>query len=141
MKLKFFILICALIALVSCENDPPTKPPDVPDDLVPCDTTFVLVPCDTTFIPVPFPVLCDTTNITVGFIGIIDQSAPNDYLAQVAGFPDEEISITETRSAPAETTIVRTYEGYTGGRISFKKIRGSKAGAIAVEILDQECAQ
>ncbi len=124
------ILIGVLVVVGSCSKNHPTQPPidTTPVDSVPCDTTFVSV-----------FVLCEKTNITVGFIGIIDQSGPNDYLAQVAGFPDEEISITETRSAPAETTIVRTYEGYTGGRISFKRIRGSRAEAVGVEMLDQEC--
>ncbi len=137
MNLKSFIntiklAVVVLIVVVACSKNHPIQPPidTTPVDPVPCDTTFVSV-----------FVLCEKTNITVGFIGIVDRSAPNDYLAQVAGFPDEEISITETRSAPAETTIVRTYEGYTGGRISFKRIRGSRADAVGVETLDQVCAQ
>ena len=86
------------------------------------------------------PVLCGKTDIEVAFTGIIDQSGPNFYLAKVAGFPDELIEENETASTPTEKTYLRSYKGFTGGAISFEKVSGSRAEAIKVELIKQECS-
>lgn len=134
------VVILLLIAIgISCSKNPnPTEPlPDDPPIEVPCDTVFVEVE-----IPVPVPTICDTVDVTVGFIAKIDQSFPNDYLLQVVGFPDETVTITETRPTPTDTTIVREYKGFVvGGKILFTKKSGSRAEAVGVFIVEQKCSE
>ena len=75
------------------------------------------------------------------FTVIKDQSGPNKYLIEADGYPDELVSITDTAPASVDTSFTRVFPNYTGGRISIKKLSGSRAAAIGVAIIDLRCSE
>ena len=142
-KTEVFFVVCLavfVVASISCskKHHHPYAPLDHEHELPDHDHPHEHDPVT---IIVEVPVLCDTTDIGVDFTGIIDRSGPNFYLLKVAGFPDEVVEEKETSSIPTEKTYRRSYEGFTGGAISMEKIRGSRAEAVKVEIVSQECSQ
>ncbi len=139
-NLVTIIFFSLLIAWNGCTEDPPTQPP--PDD--PCEQCPpVIVPGDTITIVLPgIPVICDTTDQTMGYIVKIDQSQPNKYKRVWENNPDRIFEITSTSSAPIDTLITEVLHGYVRGeRVSIEKVSGSRAEAVGIEIIDSKCVQ
>lgn len=128
MKYLYIVLACAAsfyLILLQCSKNPGEPiPPDNPCDKCP-----------------PVFITCDVTDITVGYIATIDMSAPNVYFVQVEGFLDETITLTKTSPVVTDTTIIREYKGYTGGRISFERVKGSRAEAVGFVKIEEVCAE
>jgi hypothetical protein len=148
-KLMIALLTVAFIFSLGyrCSKNP-GEPPPTPDPCLECPPVFIEVPGDTVFVDVPgdtvvveVPVICSQFDATAEFTVIKDQSGPNDYLIVAEGYPDELVSITDTAPAPVDTSFTRVFPNYTGGRISIKKVSGSKAEAIGVAIIDLRCSE
>jgi len=123
---------------ITC-SDNPQEPEPTLDPCLECPPVFIEVPGDTVF--VDFLIVCSKIDITAEFTVIKDQSGPNDYLIKAEDYPDELVSIIDTAPAPVDTSFTRVFPNYTGGRISIKKISGSRAEAIGVAIIDFKCSE
>lgn len=133
--------IAGFAYLVSC-NKNPNEPDPMPDPCLECPPVIIEVPGDTVFVVGDSVfVLCSEVDATAEFTVIKDQSAPNDYLIVAEGYPDELVSIIDTAPAPVDTSFTRVFPNYIGGRISIKKVSGSRTAAIGVAIIDLECSE
>ena len=131
-----------LTALTNC-----SKNRDKVLDSVPADTVFVVV-TDTIFIDVTVTdtllvtVTCDTVDLTIEFIVIGDQSAPNVYAYFRNGTEVGRFVVTETFAEPTEVSFVVSFLRMTLGEvITIKKIEGSRAEAIASSIIGIKCSE
>jgi len=148
LKILFKALLISLVILgytyffstITC-SDNPTEPPKS-DPCSECPPVLIEVPGDTVFVVGDSVfVFCAQVDATAEFTVTKDQSAPNDYLIVAEGYPDELVSIIDTASAPVDTSFTRVFPNYTGGRISIKKVSGSRAEAIGVAIIALECSE
>lgn len=130
--------IAGFACLVSCKKNP-NEPEPTPDPCLECPPVFIDVPGDTVFVSIQ--VLCKEVDATAEFTVTKDQSGPNDYLIVAEGYPDELVSIIDTAPAPVDTSFTRVFPNYTGGRISIKKVSGSRAAAIGVAIVELRCSE
>jgi len=132
--------LCIIFSFV-CGNNP-SEPEPTPDPCSECPPVFIEVPGDTVFVVGDSVfVLCSEVDATAEFTVIKDQSGPNDYLIVAEGYPDELVSIIDTAPVPVDTSFTRVFPNYTGGRISIKKVAGSRVEAIGVAIIDLKCSE
>lgn len=121
-----------------CSKHHPHEPPDtVLPDTVHVHHDHEVVIIDTVF----QNVICDSVDLTVEFIVIGDQSAPNEYAYFLNEVEVGRFIVTDTFSEPTEITFYVVFEGVTfGDVITIRKISGSRADAIGSSIIDIKCS-
>lgn len=131
------LLFMAICTFTNCSKHHPHEPPEQ----APPDTVFII---KTVIIHDHHnhPVTCDTVNVTVEFILIKDQSAPNIYGTYVNYVEyGDRIVISETSPIPVEVMFIRTFARLIfGDVITIRKIEGSRAETIGSSIIGIECS-
>ena len=136
LKELFFVvgLACALMFLgdfmTSCSKHHPHEPAPIhvhhDHEVVVIDTVFQI---------------CDTVDLTVEFIVIGDQSAPNIYHVFLNDVLVAMLVINETFAEPTEIFYTVTFLNIVFGEvITIRKIEGSRAEAIGSSIVDIKCS-
>jgi len=134
----FLLWMFLLFTLPSCSKHHPHEPIiDVPPDTIAVIDTLIIHEHHDH----PFGVACNTVDVTIEFILIGDQSAPNVYAIFRNGVEVDRIIIMETYVEPTELTFVREFLNMTLGEvIAIKKIEGSKAETIGSAIIEIKCS-
>jgi len=111
----FWVPIFMTVAFFCSKN--PGEPEPTPDPCLECPPVFVEVSGDTVFVDVPgdtvrveIPVTCKKIDATAEFTVTKDQSGPNDFLIVAEGYPDEEVSITDTSPVPVDNWLHEAWQ-------------------------------
>ncbi len=113
-----------------------------PHEPVPADTVHVhhdheIVVTDT----VLQDVICEIVDLSIGFVVIGDQSAPNVYAYFVNGIEWGQLRVEWTFENPANVWFEVEFLGLQfGDVITIKVVEGSRAAVVGLSILDIKCS-